>query len=107
MEIGSITPESFDWTAGTVTIRAGYAKNGQTATLSLSDDLIADLRPYVESGPSGKPIFPLPHDKGAAMVRRDLEAAGIPYCDASGRFFDFLSPACWKHDVSGWNYSFT
>ena len=29
------------------------------------------------------PIFPLPHDKGAAMVRRDLEAAGIPYRDAA------------------------
>ncbi len=95
-EIGSITPESFDWKAdpATVTIRAGYAKNGQTATLPIPGDLAADLAPYVAGRPPRKPIFPLPHDKGAAMVREDLDAAGIPYQDASGRFFDFHSLRC-------------
>jgi hypothetical protein len=44
--------------------------------------------------PSGKPIFLLPHDQGAAMVRKDLEAGGIPYRDATGRFFDFHSLRC-------------
>ncbi|HZW34719.1 MAG TPA: hypothetical protein VFF52_28595 [Isosphaeraceae bacterium] len=44
-EIGSIKPESFDWTAkpAAVTIRAATANNGQTATLPLPDDLTADL----------------------------------------------------------------
>jgi hypothetical protein len=42
----------------------------------------------------GKPIFPLPHDKGAAMLRKDLEAAGIAYQDAAGPFFDFHSLRC-------------
>jgi hypothetical protein len=95
-EIGSIKPESFDWAASpaTVTIRAAYAKNGQTATLPLPDDLTADLAAYVAARPAGKPIFPLPHDKGAAMVQKDLDAAGIPYQDASGRFFDFHSLRC-------------
>ena len=38
-------------------------------------------------------VFPLP-DKGADMLRADLEAAGIPYVDASGLFFDFHSLRC-------------
>ncbi len=94
-EIGSIKPESFDWNVrpATVVIRAADSKNGQTATLSLSDDLAADLKPYVAPLNPRMPIFPLPHDKGAAMVRTDLEAAGIPYETASG-FFDFHSLRC-------------
>jgi integrase len=93
-ELASVTPESFDWKAGAVDIKAAYAKNGQTATLSIPDDLAADLVRYVASLPSGRPIFPLPRDKGAAMVRMDLEAAGIPYRDAAGRVFDFHSMRC-------------
>ncbi|HKM53928.1 MAG TPA: tyrosine-type recombinase/integrase, partial [Isosphaeraceae bacterium] len=95
-EIGSITPASFDWTASpaTVTVTAAYAKNGQTATLPLADDLAVDLAAYVAQRPPGRPIFPLPHDKGAAMVRKDLEAAKIPYRDAAGRVFDFHSLRC-------------
>ena len=95
-EIGSIRPESFDWDAcpASVTVKAAYAKNGQTATLPIPDDLAVDLRVYLVDRPLGKPIFPLPHDKGAAMVQTDLEAAAIPYEDASGRFFDFHSLRC-------------
>ena len=40
------------------------------------------------------PIFPLPAEKGAKMLRVDLEAAGIPYRDASGLVFDFHSLRC-------------
>ncbi len=93
-ELGSITPESFDWDANTVTIHAAYAKNGETVTLPIAPELAVDLRHYVASLPSGKAILPLPHDKGAAMVRRDLEAAGIPYRDSAGLVFDFHSLRC-------------
>ena len=95
-EIGSTFPESFDWNSSpaTVTVRACYAKNGQTATLPIPDDLATDLAAYVAQRPPGEPIFPLPHDKGAAMVRKDLEAAGILYRDAAGRVFDFHSLRC-------------
>jgi hypothetical protein len=93
-EIRSITPESFNWTANTVTIRAAYAKNGQTATLPIAPELAADLAEFVQSLPFGKSIFPLPHDKGAAMLRKDLEAAGIAYQDAAGLYFDFHSLRC-------------
>jgi integrase len=93
-ELASFTPPSFDWHNGTVTIKAAYAKNGQTTTLPIAAELVADLASDVASIPADKPIFSLPHDKGAAMVRLDLEAAGISYRDAAGRVFDFHSLRC-------------
>jgi integrase len=93
-ELASIKPESFDWTGSTVTIHAAYAKNGETIALPINAEVAADLRAYVATLPSGRPIFPLPHDKGAAMVRRDLEAAGIQYRDSAGLVFDFHSLRC-------------
>jgi integrase len=93
-EIRSITPESFDWRTCTVTIRAAYAKNGQTIALPMAPELAIDLKAYVATLESRRSIFPLPHDKGAAMLRGDLESAGIPYQDASGHFFDFHSLRC-------------
>ena len=93
-EIASIQPESFDWKAQNVTVPAGYTKNGQTATQSLPSDLVADLGVYVAPLAPGKPIFPLPVDKGAKMLRHDLKAAGIPYRDAGGLVFDFHSLRC-------------
>src|SRR5262249_32665381 len=70
-----------------------YTKNGAPATLPLPADLVADLRPYVTTRDPQRPVFPLP-DQGAPMLRVDLAAAGIPYQDASGLFFDFHSLRC-------------
>jgi integrase len=92
-EIASITPDSFDWKARKVAVAACYTKNGQTATLPLPDDLANDLAAYVAPLNPKLPIFPLP-SKGVEMLRPDLEAAGIPYMDASGLFFDFHSLRC-------------
>ncbi len=92
-EIGSIRPRSFDWEAPSVTIQAAYTKNGDPATLTLPDDVAADLRPYVATLAADASVFPLP-EKGAEMLRVDLAAAGIPYMDASGLFFDFHSLRC-------------
>ena len=93
-EIASIIPESFDWRALTVTVTACYTKNGDPATLPLSAELSADLREYVASLKPKSLVFPLPTDKGAKMLRRDLKAAGILYKDADGLFFDFHSLRC-------------
>lgn len=46
-ELASILPESFDWTAPSVTVAAGYTKNGQTATFPLPAVLVADLAAHV------------------------------------------------------------
>jgi len=94
-ELASLTPESFDFLNGpSVTVEAAYSKNGQTATLFLPDDLASDLAAYVATLPPGAPVFPLPVEKGARMLRKDLARAGIPYRDASGLVFDFHSLRC-------------
>ncbi len=93
-EISSITPESFNWDAPSVTVTAAYTKNGDPATLPLPEDLADDLAAFVASVPAGEAIFALPNEKGAEMLRVDLEAAGIDYQDASGLFFDFHSLRC-------------
>jgi integrase len=93
-EIASIRPESFDWDAKSVRVAACYTKNGQTAELPLPGELVADLRPYVASLAPGKAPFRLPKDKGAELLQADLTAAGIPYQDDSGLFFDFHSLRC-------------
>jgi integrase len=93
-EVASITPESFDWDAPSVTVLACYAKDGETFTFPLQKDLAVDLASYVATLQPGTQIFPLPPKKGARMLRRDLAAAGIPYRDASGLVFDFHSLRC-------------
>ena len=93
-EIASITPESFDWEAPSVTVAAAYTKNGQTATLPVQNNLVDDLAAYVAPLNPKMRIFLLPTGKGAKMLRRDLKAAGIPYRDASGLVFDFHSLRC-------------
>jgi integrase len=93
-EIAGIMPGSFDWKARSVTIAAAYAKNGRTATLPLPGDLAEDLEAFVGKLPISSPVFPLPADKGAELVRVDLAAAGIPYQDDAGQFFDFHALRC-------------
>jgi hypothetical protein len=56
----------------------------------LADDLAA----YVGSQSAGTPIFVLPEGKGAEILRADLNAASLPYRDASGLFFDFHPLRC-------------
>ena len=93
-ELASIGAESFDWDAPSVTVAAAYTKNGAPATMPVPDELAQDLAPYVASLGSGMPVFPLPAQKGAKMLRHDLRAAGIPYRDAGGLVFDFHSLRC-------------
>lgn len=98
-ELASLTPASFDLTAGSVRVRAGYTKNGEEAVLPLRDDIAQALRGYLAGrspprptcrpGPN-QPLWPGTwSEDGAEILRGDLRAAGIPYYDAEGRRFDF------------------
>src|SRR5262249_20858195 len=90
--------ESFDLAGGhpTVTVLACYVKNGQTATQPLPRDLAADLGPFLRALAPRRPVFALPPARGAAMLRKDLDRAGIAYRDGAGRVFEFpaLRPQC-------------
>ena len=94
-EIKSIGPKSLDLAGDrpTVTVAAGFTKNGKEATLPLPADLAADLAHHLATRPLKAPVFPLT-DRGAEMVRIDLEAAKIPYRDDAGFVFDFHSLRC-------------
>jgi integrase len=92
-ELASLTAESFDFEAASVTVQAAYAKNGQTATLSLPDDVASELAAFVAPLTPRTPVFSLPQGLGARLVRYDLKAAGIPY-EVAGQFFDFHSLRC-------------
>ncbi len=46
------------------------------------------LAGFLAGRPADRPVFDLP-DKTAAMLRVDLDAAGIPYRDDAGRVLDF------------------
>ncbi len=48
------------------------------------------IRQYTEGSPRHKPLWPGTWtEAGAEMIRLDLQAAGIPYQDDDGRYFDF------------------
>jgi len=86
-ECASLTAESFDLTGRTVTVQAAYSKRRRTDTLPLRSDLARLLVEWL-SGRTG-PLWPGTWlERSARMIRRDLEAAGIPYETAEG-VFDF------------------
>jgi hypothetical protein len=91
----NLTTRSFDLGyQPTVTILAGYSKNGQTAALPVPPDLATDLRPHLEDLEPGMPAFPLPPGEGAEMLRWDFQAARIPYRDPGGLVYDFHALGC-------------
>jgi integrase/recombinase XerD len=89
-ELRTLTPERFhlEGDRPTVTVLACYSKNGREAVQPITRELADGLRPFLEGKPPGEPVLPFP-EKAAKMLRFDLEAAGIPYQDESGRVLDF------------------
>jgi excisionase family DNA binding protein len=91
-ELASLTPASFELDAGqrTVTVEAGYSKHRRPDVQPLRSDVAEMMRLYVAGRPRKKQLWPGSWpDAGAEMVRLDLAAAGIPYQDEAGRYFDF------------------
>jgi len=90
-ELRSLTPESFnpDDDPPTIIVRAAYSKRRRDDVQPIQTELAQVLLPWLRSKPPGKPLFANLTKHTADMLRIDLEAAGIPYRDASGRFADF------------------
>ncbi len=91
-ECQSLTRASFDFEAepATVTIRAEDAKNRKEDTLPLRAPLASALKERMALfAPTAKAFPGMWRDKGAVMLRVDLEAAGVPYVDEYGRIGDF------------------
>lgn len=83
-----------DFTFGkepSVTLQASYArKRGETHVMPLSKATGAGLRKLLKGEPADAVVFDLP-ERSVVMLREDLEAAGVPYEDAQGRFADFYA----------------
>jgi len=89
-EIASITAEQVR--GSRIDLKASQTKNGREARPPLAARLEGELAARAARIGAG-PLFRLPPDKGANLVRADLERAGIPYRTADG-VFDFHSLRC-------------
>jgi integrase len=82
--LASLTPESFDLAAEppTVTLAARFNKNRRPRVQPLPPDVAELLRDYLKDRPAGELVWGgtwAKDNKGAEMLRGDLDAAGIPY----------------------------
>jgi integrase len=80
--LASLTPASFDLDTDTpkVTLSAVANKSRKTKEQPLPSDVAELLRAYLSDRPLNTPIWPGGWvDNAAEMLRRDLDAAGIPY----------------------------
>lgn len=102
-ELRSLTPERFTLDADppTITILAGYAKNGRESAQPIPTALAERLRSWLKGKTPGSPVFALP-DKPARMLRGDLVAAGIEPENSTGVLdFHALRTSFISHVVAG------
>jgi len=92
-ELRSLFSRSFDLDGEppTVTVRAAYSKRRREDLLPIRPDLADELRPVVGKLAPDEQLFPVSADrrKAIAMLKQDLDDAGIPYCDDAGHYADF------------------
>lgn len=87
-EIASLTVDSLNFEAKTVTLQAAYSKRRREDVLPLHDSLIGPLQAWI--GERTGSLFPGSWTGSAASaIRRDLAVAGIPSRDSAGRIVDF------------------
>lgn len=92
-ELASLMPENFrlDGDQPTVFVPASQTKGRRDATIPLHPALVEILKPYLATKPPSAFVWPLHGRKAANLMKRDLWHAGIPYCDALGRYADLHS----------------
>ncbi len=81
-ELSCLWPASFDFTGPVAfaILPPTATKNRQAVRQPLPSRLADALRPFIAARPADRPVWPGTWSaNGAAMLRRDLEAAGIPY----------------------------
>ncbi len=90
-ELQSLRPESFDLDSDqpTVTVEAGHSKRRRRDVQPIRGDLATSLGRWLSGRPAKAALFPVSSYHTAEMFRADLERAGIPFRDDSGRVADF------------------
>ena len=94
-ELRSLVVASFDFERCTVTVESQDTKNRKEAVLPLRTDTAAELKQFLAGKLPNVKAFGGTYkrlaDKTHLLIKADLEAAGIPYVDESGRYSDFHS----------------
>ena len=95
-ELASLTWQSFNLSDSTpfVTVLAAYSKHRRDDTLPLRLDVAGQLAAWkfeLQADEQAKVFTTFNPNKGAEILKKDLEVAGIDYEDAVGRFADFHS----------------
>lgn len=92
-ELRTLTPASFDLDGqpATVGVEPGDVKNRKPTVQAIRPELVAELKTWFrEAGfATHVPLWPKLTVRTAEMLKRDLDAAGIPYVDDAGLFADF------------------
>jgi integrase len=93
-ELASLTLLSFDFTGdvATVAVQARHSKHRRRDELPLHPELAEPLRQWMVARAKDESLWPgswAAKRHAAAMLRIDLEAAGIAYRDGHGPVFDF------------------
>lgn len=83
-EIRQLTVEAFDFDDCTVSLPSAYTKNRKAAVLALRPQTVTELKAHLAGRLPHEIAFAMP-DQGVRMIRRDLEAAGIPYKTSEGQ----------------------
>ena len=76
----------------TVTVDAAYSKHRRLDVLPLHASLVNLIRPWLATKQAEQKVWPgnwAKDKKAGAMLKHDLNAAGIPYVDKNGLFSDF------------------
>jgi integrase len=91
-ELRTLKVSSFDFDNNAVVVEAAYSKHRRRDVLQLRPDTVRELRVFVSGKLPGALVFDMPAlNHLADMFKADLQAAGIDYQDAAGRFADFHS----------------
>ncbi|MHC4414645.1 MAG: tyrosine-type recombinase/integrase [Planctomycetota bacterium] len=80
-------------------VEAKHMKARRSYDVPLRPALAADVRRLIARTPAGRPLFRLKRGHGAAMLRADLEAAGLPTIDETGARLVFHS---FRHTATTW-----
>ena len=88
-----MTSSSFDFDGqpATVCVEPGDVKNRKPTIQAIRPELVAELRMWLQEAgfAPDEPLWPKLTARTAKMLRRDLDAAEIPYVDEAGLYADF------------------
>ena len=78
-EIGSLTPESFDFKEKTIKIEATISKHRREDVIPIHPTLLAELKVFLKGVKPNEPLFTrLAKRETYMMMRTDIEASGTP-----------------------------